>query len=251
MQLSFFYEGPKSMYIIEDALNDSMSNVMRGVFEDYYYIDRATSLNSDGDNSINAGDMGTYYSRYTVPALVQERSYYCAPASVIQALIGSGDINQSELAQSNLQETVANDLGTDRDGTYITNVTSYMNQNCSLVTFALRYRTKAFTRYTYDSALSYVSESLRLGGCPILRIYDTADLDCYNIGGVAVSCTHYVTLSYYDVRNALVNFVDPNCNMAYNGIHSVSFDDFESCINYDGRISVLSTDTGGYYEYIY
>lgn len=90
-----------------------------------------------------------------------------------------------------------------------------------------------------------VSKSLMYGCAPIIRISDTKVLKYYN----RASFTHYVTICEVDHNNNTVTLVDPHYDLRYNGFHTISMNEFNNLVNYDGWISVYTPVPEG--EYIY
>lgn len=219
----FECEGATAFQIIEDSLRDAL-------------IPTATTLSLSN---------GVYRSRYTVPAIKQSENWYCGPASVLQALIGNGVLsNTTSNKSSTKQDSVADSLLTDENGTYITNISAYMRQQFPAAN-GYEYKAKAFTRYTYQNAIELVKKSLQQNAVPIIRVDDTSVLGYYN----GNSYSHYMCISQVNTNNNTVTVVDPHYNDTYRGTHVISMSEFEDLVNYDGWIALYTSAQDGYYVY--
>lgn len=217
----FEVEGATAFQIVEDSLRDAL-------------VPTASTYGLSG---------GVYSSKNTVPAIMQTTSYYCGPASVLQALRGNGD-------NTDTQDNIASALGTtSSNGTYITSISAYMRQKHA-ASGGYEYKAKAFTCYTYQNAIELVKESLRKDAVPIVRIPDTSVLGYY--GGL--SQCHYVCVSKVDTNKGTVTLVDPNNTKSgnsypYFGTKVISMKEFNDLVNYDGWIALYTKAADGYYVY--
>lgn len=214
----FNTEGATAFQIIEDSLRDALVPTI----SPYFYSE------------------GVYRLSKPVPAIMQEKDYYCGPASVLQALDGNGVRTSSDT-----QDSIAAALGTDSSGTYITNISAYMRQRCPAKN-GYEYKAKAFTCYTYENALELVKTSLQKNAVPIIRIPDTSVLTYYD----GLSQTHYVCVSQVDMNEGTVTLSDPN-NTSYDlwDRHDIPISEFEALVNYDGWIVLYTNASNGYYVY--
>ncbi|MGN0181718.1 MAG: C39 family peptidase [Candidatus Ornithomonoglobus sp.] len=211
----FECEGATAFQIIEDSLRDAL---IPSVSPRYV-------------------SNGIYRSRYTVPVIMQSKTWYCGPASVLQALYGNGDTTDT-------QDNIAAALGTTSGGTYITSISAYMRQKHP-ASSGYEYKAKAFTCYTYQNAIELVKKSLQQNAVPIIRVGDTSVLGYYN----GQSYTHYMCISEVNTNNNTVTLVDPHFNATYRGTHVISMSEFEDLVNYDGWIALYTNAQDGYYVY--
>ena len=220
-------DGIAAFKIIEDSLTDALKPSQFSLSNGKYSV------------SVPTVSQLCYH-----PKTGAELHYYCGPASSLQALIGNGKL--SNIAQNqNAQKVydVGSVMGTTSSGTYISNITSYMQQYYKST--SITYKTKAFTKYTYSKAIEFVKYSLKNGAAPIIRIDDTSVLDYYN----GTSLTHYVTISEVDTTNNTVTLVDPHYNRTYQGKHTITMNEFVSLVNKNGWISVYTNVSDGDYVY--
>jgi hypothetical protein len=218
-------EGKMAFRIVEDALQDAL----------------------ELDTNLKSYYSGKYYLPNTVPAIDQYYGSYCGPAATLQALIGNGFLsNTTSNTNSTAVYNMGTTLGTTSSGTYISNITNHMKSYYSSNT--LTYNRKAFTQYSYNKALPYVSNSLYNDGAVIMRVNDTSKLQYYN----GVSLSHYVTIIEVNYTRSTVKIVDPHYNSTYRGTHTITFTEFNNIMSDDGWLSVLTTDTASNaYSYIY
>lgn len=209
----------EALNILEDSIRDAMEDC---VDEFQLYSTRAGNTST-----------GEFYSPQTVPVLVQPNDYSCGPTALMQAIKGNGLNTEKEL--SDMIDEIKPDK---KDGTNITVLCNYINNNF-YSSSRYKYKVKAFTIYTYDKAAMYVRNSLYMDACPIYRISDTCHFDYYN----NKHYTHYVTISYYNGAQNLMNFVDPNNNKQYRGTHTVTLDEFEESVSDDGWLLVMTKNT--------
>lgn len=222
-------EGTTAFQIIEDSLRDALeSTVMPCMQTDDLYI-----------------------SKYSFPNIQQKNDYYCGPASVLMALIGSG----AEGYYYTLDETVTNgwqdDLGGDgmletsqENGTSILSVTRVLRNNVPSRN-GYTYKTKAFTINSYEKALDFIEASLVMDAVPVIKVSNTALLGYYN----GSSFDHYMVVDSVDFNAESVQLVDPNCDNRYFGNHSITFDEFEYLAKNSGDfwVSVYTNVSGDYY----
>ena len=222
-------DGKAAFQIVEDSLRDALEPSVFALKNGKYYV------------SVPTVSQVCYH-----PKTGEELHYYCGPASALQALIGNGKL--SNIAQNqNSQKVydVGSEMGTDSSGTNISNLTSYMQKYYKST--SITYKTKAFTRFTYDKAIDFVKYSLQNGAPPVIRIDDTSVLDYYS--SKEESLTHYVTISEVDTINNTVTLVDPNYELKYQGSHTITMDEFIKLVNINGWISVYTNVKTGSYVY--
>lgn len=219
----FNSEGATAFQIVEDSLRDALEP--------------------------SVSTFSTRASIYSLPEynINQYYSTYCGPASAIQALVSSGKISEP----SNPTSAVYNAgqaMGTNSGGTNITNLSNYMNRYESST--SVKYRAKAFTRYSYDKALDFVIYSLANGRAPIMRVYDTALMSYYN----GATYSHYVTIIGINTNTEKITVSDPHYSSAYRGIHTITFSEFYDLMKgdsstVDGWLSVYTSIGGDSYTY--
>ncbi|MDE7398201.1 MAG: C39 family peptidase [Oscillospiraceae bacterium] len=207
------YEGKTAFRILEDTLMDALTPAI----EPYNY---------DGQVA---------WTSYTVPVITQMNDYYCGPAAVQMALIGNGFLsNTSENRENKKQQEIAKELSTSSSGgTYIFKITKYMQGFISSET--ITYKSKLFTRYTYDTIFGLFSTSLRSNKVIILNIPDTSYLGYYN-GKRYSDDGHYVIIKKFDETKRKLTVVDPfhlnkvdtATNNYLNNEHEISLDDLIS-----------------------
>ncbi len=222
-------EGPSAFCIVEDSLLD----VLEPAVEPYMYTDEL------------------YTTKYLVPAVRQIDSYSCGPASTVMALIGSGASGYSYTTNTNTlnawQNSLKTQMGTDTTGTYIGEITKVLQANVPSRN-GYTYKTKAFTKYSYNKALGFIESSLMMDAVPVIRVADTSLLGYYN----GHSCSHYMVVTQVDILAQEVTLVDPHYNNQYFGVHNISFSEFENMAknSSDFWVSTYTNVSGnGSYEY--
>lgn len=218
----FESEGATAFQIIEDSLQDALE----------------PSISTFSTRSVS----------YNLPTCVIDQCYpyYCGPASAIQALVSSGKISRPSNTESAVKQA-AQEMGSDRNGTYISQIPGYMNKYEASST--VKYKAKAFTRYTYDKALDFVIYSLANGRAPVMYVYDSKLLGYYDN-----SFTYYVTIVGVDTGAGTVTICDSSNNTAYRGVHKITIDTFNSLMKgnlstKDGWLVVYSNTSDGFYTY--
>lgn len=226
-------EGKKAFQIVEDCLRDALEPTV-------------------SPYSAN----GVVYKLKFVPVINQRcyhpgtgemLNYYCGPASALQALIANGKItakdNQSPAAVYN----AGCQMDIDNNGANITKLNNFIKEYYSSTT--ITYKTKAFTRFSYDKALDFIIYSLSKGQAPVLRVQNTSRMDYYN----GKELQHYVTIAGVDTVNGTITVVDPNYMDEYRGEHVISLDEFNNVMrgdgNFDGWLSVYTNVSEGNYIY--
>ncbi len=178
----------------------------------------------DGDIEVYNPNLRVDYA-YTVPSyrVTQSTSYYCGPASVLQALKSAGvSGGVSGSSDDDKQKTLASNsnLGTDRDGaTWIELMPAVMDNYTG--------RTRKWTTGKVDAtnsstknSLTYFARSNHAYGQAVIYLVRTESLSYYNgkrvdhyITGTAI---YHKTNSSTDYANISVRLVDPNNNPEYN-----------------------------------
>lgn len=183
-----------------------------------------TSLQSNVNTYSYNPSQGIYYSNHTIPYVKQLEVYYCGPASVIEALIGNGTINNTtnnkNLAAQNAHAQAMNT--TSENGTHITNLRNRMNSYYS----SSLYSNFNITRYNLDDMWQNIYSSFINGRVPILRVQDTSRLEYY----LGSSFTHYIVISQVDIQHNLITLVDCHYDALYGGTHQISISDFEYAV---------------------
>ncbi len=202
----FAAEGTTAFQIVEDSLLDVLA--------------------PEPSPQIQTDDL--YTTKYFFQPIQQINNYYCGPASTLMALMGSGaaEYNYDDVKSKTdeLQTTLANQLGTTlSSGTNISMITKVLNNNVPSVN-GYKFKTKAFTVYSYQRALDFIETSLVEDCVPVIRVPDTALL-CYYKGK---SFSHYMVVEAVDFNAESVTLVDPHCDDKYFGRHTIFYEDFEN-----------------------
>ena len=169
------------------------------------------------------------YYQVSTTNVQQSTSYYCGPASVLQALYTAGVAGSvSGSTNTQKQQTLAGNgyLYTDRDNaTWIEYIPAVMN------TFTGRTRSWATYTITNDTTgkdrLSYRVRSNLMYGNAVIYLLDTQYLGYYS----SHSCYHYVTGTriyspagtFYDYASMTLRLADPHYSASYYGNHTVAF----------------------------
>lgn len=201
----FNEEGASAFCIIEDSLRD----VLEPTAEPCMYTDEL------------------YTTKYLVPAVRQNTNNNCGPASTLMALIGSGASGYSYTTDTNTLNTWQNNLATqlkpDTNGTPIGNITEVMKANVPSRN-GYSYKTKAFTKYSYNKALGYIESSLIMDAVPVILVKDTSLLGYYK----GHSCSHYMVVTSVDTLAEQITVIDSHYDDKYFGVHIISFTEFEN-----------------------
>lgn len=218
----FETEGASAFQIVEDSLRDA--------------------LNPEPMPIMTTDDL--YTSKYSFPIVRQMNDHFCGPASTLMALIGSGAsgyyYTNNTTILDNWQNNLAGELNT-TNITYIGMITEVLNKNIPSA-YGRTYKTKAFTKYTYNKALNFISNSLIYDAVPVIRVSNTALLKYYK----GNSYSHFMVVNYVDFNAETVMLYDPHYKDEYYGNHTISFDEFnnmaEKCPN-DFWVSVYTKDS--------
>lgn len=219
----FEKEGPSAFYIIEDSLRDVLE---------------PTAMPCMQTDEL-------YTTKYLVPAVRQSDHNNCGPASTLMALIGSGASGYSYTTDSNTLNTWLNTLKgrlrpNNENVTNIGDITAVMRENVPSRNGYI-YKTKAFSKYTYNKALGYIESSLIMDAVPVIRVKDTSLLGYYN----GHSCSHYMVVTSVDILAEEITVIDPHYDDKYFGVHYISFTEFENMAKNckDLFISTYTTDS--------
>ena len=221
----FNEEGASAFYIIEDSLRD----VLEPTAEPCMQTDEL------------------YTTKYLVPAVRQNTNNNCGPASTLMALIGSGASGYSYTTDTNTLNTWQNNLveqlKPDTNGTPIGNITNVMKANVPSRN-GYSYKTKAFTKNSYNKALGYIESSLIMDAVPVILINDTSLLSYYN----GESYHHYMVVTSVDTLAGLVTVIDPHYDDKFFGVHYISFTEFTNMVKNckDFWVSTYTTDSSDY-----
>ena len=164
---------------------------------------------------------GIFRSDYTVPVITQSTEYYCGPATVIAALIGDGKLaNTTANKSASNQAAVADDLTVSKLNGMppVPTVVNYLNTYYS----GTPYGYGLYTRFNYETSISYMTYAFANGMVPVVRVTDTSCFDYYN----GESFSHYVAVQEINYTNETIVIVDPHYNSAYRGYHTITFDEF-------------------------
>lgn len=225
----FENEGAKAFQIVEDSLRD----VLEPTPEPYVAVD------------------GVYKTACKVPFVMQLENYYCGPASVLQALIGAGYLtNESKNKNYAKQKEVAGALkSTEQKGTFIDEITNYMQEYYANISPNKAYRTKAFTQKvdSKGNIIRFLTYSLQNNGAPILKVSDTSKFGYYN----NVSQAHYVTVIEVNTNTRRIKVMDPNYGAGLGNEHTITYDELFATATNDSDIwvSVYTNIGEGYYIY--
>ncbi len=225
-------EGATAFQIIEDSLRDAIEPRVKPYMQ--------------------TDDL--YTSKYVFPDIQQKENYYCGPASVLMALIGSGAkgyyYTLDESITDGWQDTLAKEEllnTTPENGTHIQNITKVLRNNVPSIN-GYTYKTKAFTINSYKKALDFIETSLVKDAVPVIKVSNTALLDYY----YGKKFSHYMVVDFVDFNAESIQLVDPHNDDAYFGSHSITFDEFEYLAknSKDFWVSVY-TDVSSNNEYEY
>lgn len=222
----FENEGSKAFQIVEDSLRD----VLDPTPEPYYVVN------------------GVYQTACAVPTVTQAKNNYCGPASVLQALIGTGDLsNTSDNKSKAKQDDVAKRMGMGSNGARVDDITIYMNTYYLNTATSNSYKSVLFPYTLRGKVISYLTYSLQHNGATIVRISDTSLLGYYN----NVSCEHFVTVTKVDTIFRTITIVDPTNLSGLGGEHVITYDElFETARVGSGLwVSVYTNNSGGSYVY--
>lgn len=166
---------------------------------------------------------GTYDEAYCyVPNIKQAETYFCGPASVLQALYGFNAGNR--VPGNNYDEKqyyLANNMSTNpTDGTYVYKMVDELNKYSS-------------RKYVYVNAgslsetqiLDYITTSL-INDRPAILHAQTKGLKYYN----GKSLGHYITAFGTDRYNKQVALSDCHYNDLYFGVHVVSLSEVKAAL---------------------
>ena len=216
-------EGAAAFQIVEDSLRDALES-----------------------------PIATYSSRaanYKLPSYTIDQYYstHCGPASALQALVSNGKISEPS-DPTNAVFTAGKEMKTDGTGTFVYRITNYMNKYQGSDPYT--YKSKAFTRFSYDRALDFVIYSLSKGRAPVMKVYDTRLMSYYN----GNEYSHYVTIIGVNTSEGTITVVDPHFKKDYRGEHSIPISEFYDIIRgdsstTDGWLSVYTDVAEG--EYVY
>ncbi len=234
----FESEGATAFQIVEDALRDA--------------LEQSVSMYS------------SMAVRYRLPAAVIDQSIddlpiddldkdksHCGPASALQALVSNKKISYPSDTMSAVEQA-GRDIGTTPSGTFVYQITDYMNKYETSA--SVKYRSKGFTRFSYEKALDFVINSLANGRAPVMRVYNTKLMSYYN----GAPYSHYVTIIGVDTGEGTITVVDPHYDGRYQGVHTITLSEFYNLMKggtgldgkaVDGWLSVY-TSIGGH-EYTY
>lgn len=229
----FDSEGAKAFQIVEDSLKDSLEpSVSAQSLTAVRYSLTARAISQVVGNSV-------------------EDKYHCGPASALQALVANRKISYPSNTQSAVK-TAGEKMGTNSNGTYVYQITNYMNTYES--SSSVNYKSKGFTRYSYEKALDFVINSLASGRAPVMRVYNTALMSYYN----GAKYSHYVTITGVDTSAGTITVVDPHFSTTYRGVHTITLSEFYNVMKggtgldgkaTDGWLSVYSGIGGDSYTY--
>lgn len=198
----FEQEGTSAFQIVDRSLNDYFNPSVKGCMQ--------------------TDDM--YISSHSFPNVQQKNSYYCGPAAILMSLIGSGAsgyyYTNNETITDSWQDTVANAIGTTSSGSNITNIKNYLNQRVT-GSNGYSFSTMIFTRYTYNTVLDYIEESLIMDTVPILLLTPRSNLGYYN----GNTPSHYVVVESVDFNAGTVTIIDPHYSNTYFGSHVITTDE--------------------------
>lgn len=200
----FEKEGASAFCIIEDSLRDVLEPAAApcGYTPDWYFSD------------------------YANPLIKQVDGESCGPASTLMALIGSGapeyNYTNDKATLDDWQRKLKNEyLHTTTEGTEIRYITEFLQNNVPSRD-GYKFKSKAFTRYSYNLALDFIADSLINDAVPVIQVHDTSVLGYYN----GYRCGHYVVVVSINTLEREITLADPNKNDAYFGYHVISFEEF-------------------------
>ncbi len=230
-------EYPNDVELIDNVIEDIFDDPQFTAIYDCDEEEAADTLRDALDRSIQSecgiqpqSYVGTYASsKYYVPVVKQKTNYYCGPASIIEALVGNGILDDEN---SVTQGTIAAKAGTTSNGTYVYKVRDVLNSYYSSSPYEYKY----VSHYTSKDSVYLLVDSLANDFVPVVLFSNTSKLGYYN--GKAYS--HYVAVEYVDLNAKKIGIVDPNYISPYGGEHEVSFDSFSKALDSEGWIISFS-----------
>ena len=229
----FDSEGAKAFQIVEDSLRDALE----------------PSVSAQSLTGVSYNLTARVISQ--VVGNASEDTYHCGPASALQALVANKKISYPSNTQSAVKQA-GKDMGTNSSGTYVYQITNYMNNHES--SSSVNYKSKGFTRYSYDKALDFVINCLASGRAPVMRVYNTSLMSYYN----GAQYSHYVTITGVNTNTGKITVVDPHFSTKYRGVHTITLSEFYEVMKggigldgyaTDGWLSVYTGIGGDSYTY--
>lgn len=176
---------------------------------------------------------GGSYPNYstTITPVKQAKTYWCGPASGVQAMIGAGILTQNASTSSyvSAQNAMATLMNTTTNGTNVadlrTGLNKFLTSNSSTThTYSIVWPSQEMSVYTL--ATEYIGESL-LYDRPCIIQTTLNRLPYYN--GTSTS-GHYITIEKINGSTGQTTVVDPHYNDAYFGRHVVTFSQLKTMI---------------------
>lgn len=165
-----------------------------------------------------------------VPLIRQSTSYYCGPASTLQALYGIGVASSISGSSNNeKQNALASNMGTDTSGTYVYIIVNELNNYISSVKYAYIYQGNIGSQSNFKSL---IYDSLH-DDRPVILHARTEKIGYYN----GHKSGHYIAVDTLYATPAAdgpaehIRVRDCNYNSAYYGTHVISLIEAYASIN--------------------
>lgn len=178
-----------------------------------------------------AGDFSCtfWYSLYEVPVINQIKSNYCGPASILEALIGYGELDN---VASNKNITALNNefnaMGSPAEGPAINVMMKRLNNRIGLLNYGYNF----YTSHSYSGSIDYLVQTFQSNIVPIVYFADTSALNYYN----GKKFSHYITVESVNTIKREIVLVDPHFDATYRGKHTITFDEFYNAMKLDNGI---------------
>ncbi|MDO4541809.1 MAG: C39 family peptidase [Bacillota bacterium] len=204
----------------EEALQESIDKSW-----EIYLMDDSSLVNT---RTVNAAQTNGWVNATNVQ---QKNSYYCGPATVLNAIAGWGGYvaGSTNIAK---QDTLANRMGTNSsEGTYVYQVKNALNAYLNSPTNQHRYDYVLGSSMTTTTFLNAMRTMFPYDRSLILHAR-TAPLSYYN----GADYHHYILVTAFNTLNGKTRLNDPHWNNSYYGIRSVPTSEALATVkNYSGR----------------
>lgn len=188
-----------------------------------------------------------------VPVKAQINSYYCGPATVLQTLYGlqtAGSLSSPMPSGSDTQkqQTLGSNMGTNTSGTYVYRVRNELNKYVRSSKYVYALGSMSFSTFA-----NVVENSLRKNR-PVVLHARTEYLPYYN----GRASGHYISLDTYSETNMIqpysikgisssyihrtARLVDCNFNSTYRGFFTVPFTAVHNAVRYHSRYVIYGAN---------
>lgn len=197
----------------------AFKNCLVGAINDKYGIQAYT-----GDFSCTF-----WYSLYEVPVINQIKSNYCGPASVLEALIGYGTLDNIDSNKSiTALNAEFNAMGAPVNGPAINVMMNRLNNQMGLPNYGYNF----YTANTYSGSINYLVQTFQSNLVPIVYFADTSALNYYSEKGFS----HYIAVESVNTVTKEIVIVDPHFDAVYRGKHTITYDEFYNAMKLDNGL---------------